>query len=90
MGGYQSDSSGGSITFLRNKGFLSISENVPFPVGVKNDVYIMDGAGAVGASFPVDNGDILLCLKDNPGGNAHGDSWLVLPRAADFVEEGGD
>jgi hypothetical protein len=91
MGGYQSDSGGGnSINFLRNKGFLRVVENRPFPSGQKNDVWIIecdDESGQVGAMFTVENGDIILCIKDNPGGNFIVNAWLVIPRTPDIIEE---
>lgn len=93
MGGYQSNSGGGGITLFRNKGFLLVEENQPFPPGVKNDMWIVDNptldGGAVGATYNVENGDIIICLNANPGGNGNAiaNAWTVIPRASDFVQE---
>jgi hypothetical protein len=90
MCGYQSDIKGGGTILFRNKGFLFVAENRPFPIGIKGDFYIVDGAGAVGAVFPGGNGDLLLCIEDNPGGNGLNYGWMIVPRAPDFVEEFGE
>jgi hypothetical protein len=82
MGGYQSDStnSGGpSVGFWKTKGFLSIEADIPYPPGVKNDVWVIDGSGYIGNSIYVETGDILYCRKDNPGGDFLYNDWVILP-----------
>lgn len=81
MGGYQSDSNnagGSSSGNWKTKGVLSIGADIPYPPGVRNDVWIMDGSGYIGGSIYVDDGDILFCINDSPGGDFRYNDWIVL------------
>jgi hypothetical protein len=89
MGGYQSNSDGGgSITFFRNKGFLFVVGNPPLPPGLKNDVWMVNGVGTIAGIRNVNNGDIIICVNDSPGGNGSeiAQNWILIPRAGDFQD----
>jgi hypothetical protein len=72
------------MNIFKNKGFFPLWEDRPFPAGIKNDVWIIEQVGVVGSMFHVDDGDIMICINDNPGGNSIENAWIVIPRSVDF------
>ncbi len=81
MGGYQSDSSGGSSNGWRTIGRLDATANPAFPAGKQNDVYIILSSGTLGGAYSVDELDMIYCNQDNNGGSFAdiASAWIVIP-----------
>lgn len=74
-----------TIGTLIDRGLFDASGNPGFPVSKRGDLYTISTAGTIGDSdagsgLKVEQGDVIYCLQDNPGGpfTLVGSAWNAL------------
>ena len=87
--GFQSDSQSTQGSWI-DRGLFDASGNPGFPAATRGDLYTISAAGLIGDSdarpgLKVEQGDLIYCLQDNPGGLSAtvGSSWNALQSNVD-------